>query len=246
MPTRAVNATALDVEGDRIRAAYARRTLGAADDRYSWFNDAHMLAVQERERHVLDLLRRHGFAALASLRVLEVGCGVGGWVRDLVRWGVQPQHITAVDLLEDRIAEAARLCPPGITFKVGNAADLEFAAASFDLVLQSMLFTSVLDGRVRRAAAESMRRVLRPGGAIIWYDYHVNNPNNPDVRGVSRAEIHELFPQCRIDLRRVTLAAPIARRIAPRSRVAYAALHAVPWLRTHYVGLIRPMEERTA
>jgi hypothetical protein len=83
-----------------------------------------------------------------------------------------------------------------------------------------------------------MNDAVRPDGLILWYDYHVSNPRNRDVRGVSRAEIRALFPGCRIELRRVTLAAPIARVVA-RSPVAHALLHAVPFLRTHYLGVIR-------
>ena len=25
---------------------------------------------------------------------------------------------------------------------------------------------------------------LAPGGGVLWYDFTVNNPRNPDVRGV--------------------------------------------------------------
>jgi hypothetical protein len=34
-----------------------------------------------------------------------------------------------------------------------------------------------------------MVRVLKPEGLILWYYYHVNNPSNPDVRGVKCREI---------------------------------------------------------
>jgi SAM-dependent methyltransferase len=229
------NATDFTAEDARIRAAYARRTDA---DRYSWFNDAHMLAVQERERHTLDLLREHGFPSLDTARVLDVGCGSGFWLREMVKWGARPHHLMGVDLLPDRIAEAQRHCPPGVTLACGNAAAVEIPRESFDIVLQSMLFTSVLDAELRQAVARAMLDAVRPDGLILWYDYHVSNPRNRDVRGVSRAEIRRLFPGCRVELRRVTLAAPIARVVA-RSRVVHGLLHAVPLLRTHYLGVIR-------
>ena len=36
---------------------------------------------------------------------------------------------------------------------------------------------------MKQAVAEEMLRVLKPQGLILWYDYHVNNPWNKDVRG---------------------------------------------------------------
>jgi len=85
-----------------------------------------------------------------------------------------------------------------------------------------------------------MRRVLKPDGIILWYDFRFDNPWNRAVRGIGRREIHELFPEYRIELRRVTLAPPIARWIAPRSRLVACALARLPPLRTHYLGVLRP------
>ncbi len=226
----------VDAEEGRIRDAYARRS---ADRRDSWFGPGHLFMIQERERGVLKRLHREGFERLDDKRILEIGCGKGTWLRDFVKWGARPEHITGIDLLPDRISEARRTCPPGIAFMCGSAAQLDVHSASHDLVLQSTVFTSILDSRMREAVAREMLRVLRPDGLILWYDYHVDNPANPDVRGVGRREIHRLFAGCRIDLERVTLAPPLARAIAPYSRIACQLLEAVPLLRTHYLGVIR-------
>jgi len=43
------------------------------------------------------------------------------------------------------------------------------------------------------------------------------NPENPDVKGVNKREIYELFPNCDIYLKRITLAPLLARAIAPHS-----------------------------
>jgi SAM-dependent methyltransferase len=231
-------------EEARIRAAYARRT-GA--DRYAFFNPAHLLAVQERERVAIDLLRRHGVRSLGDADVLEIGCGTGVWLRELVKWGAHPRRVVGIELLPDRAAEARRLCPAGVTIRCENAAAAVLPRARYDLVLQSMVFTSILDPDVRAALAQKMVDALRPGGMILWYDARVSNPWNRDARGVGRREIARLFPGCRIRLRRVTLAAPLARAVLPRSSLLYALLHACPLLRTHYLGVIvRPDPERAA
>jgi len=34
--------------------------------------------------------------------------------------------------------------------------------------------------------ASEMLRVLKVDGITVWYDFHMNNPQNPDVRGVKK------------------------------------------------------------
>jgi hypothetical protein len=101
------------------------------------------------------------------------------------------------------------------------------------------VFSSILDPGVKRRVASEMVRVLKADGIILWYDFYVNNPWNVDVRGVKRREIHELFPGCGIAVRRITLAPPLARLLAPYSWFACEVLAQVRWLRTHYLGVIR-------
>ena len=223
-------------EEERIRHAYARRD---NPSRYSWFNGAHLFGMQEIERGLLSVLRRHHALPLDETRVLEVGCGTGVWLREFIKWGARPHNVYGIDLLDDRIAEARRVCPREVTLECANAAQLRFSDGAFDLVWQSMLFSSVLDDRMRGRIAEEMLRVVSPAGLVVWYDYHVNNPRNRDVRRVTAAEIRRLFPDCFINLRRMTLVAPLARVVAARSTALYRALHAIPLLRTHYLGVIR-------
>src|SRR5256886_17313231 len=101
-------------------------------------------------------------------------------------------------------------------------------------------FSSVLDAGVKGRIATEMLRVLRPNGAILWYDLRIDNPRNLDVRGITRREIAALFPSCRIELRRVTLAPPVPRWVAARSRTAAFLLAGIPLLRTHYLGALQP------
>jgi hypothetical protein len=103
------------------------------------------------------------------------------------------------------------------------------------------MFTSILDARVRRAAADEIVRVLAPGGALLWYDFAFDNPRNSQVRGLCARAVRALFPELRGDLRRTTLAPPLARAVVPVSRTLAAALDAVPWLRSHLLGvLVKP------
>jgi len=219
------------------RAALARRVPG--DPRYSWANAGHVFNIQERERQMLLLLRREGAFPLAGRTILDVGCGTGGWLRDFVKWGARPEDLFGIELMAERVAMANRLCVPGTRIACGSAARLPFPDAHLDVVLQATVFTSILDADLKRQVAREMLRVVKPDGFILWYDFHVNNPSNPDVRGVPAAEIATLFPGCRLDLHRITLAAPVSRWLAPRSWLASYVLAHLPPLCTHLLGTIR-------
>ncbi|SRR6266496_183599 len=226
---------ALSVELKRIEEAYAKR---GNRSQYDLSNPAFLLTVQEREGRLLRLLARHGIRSLENTRILEVGCGTGNWLRDFVRWGARPENIWGIDLLPARIAEAGELCPAGVTLRCRDSTSLDVPDESFDLVLQSTVFSSILSADVKRLLAREMLRVVGQRGLIVWYDFHVNNPWNPDVRGIGRKEIAQLFPNCHISLQKLTLAPPIGRRVASVSSLLYRALSCIQPLCTHFLGAI--------
>lgn len=105
--------------------------------------------------------------------------------------------------------------------------------------MQFTVFTSILDIHMKQSIAGEMLRVLKPDGMILWYDYHMNNPKNPDVRGVKKKEIYDLFPDCDIYLKHITLAPPITRLIAPYSWLTCYLLEKMRVFNTHYMGVIK-------
>jgi ubiquinone/menaquinone biosynthesis C-methylase UbiE len=209
---------------------------------YSLFKPGNLFLFHQRERAVLAALREAGVdrRSLSALEVLEVGCGAGGFLPSLLLYGAEPERLAGIDLDGSRIAEARRRYP-GIRFATGDATALSIGDARFDMVVQSTLFTSLLDPDARRAAAREMVRVLRPGGLILWFDFRVNSPSNPNVRGIGRREIErDLFPGARCRFRSTLLVPPLARRLVPLSRFAAELLSLLPFLRTHYCAVIVP------
>ncbi len=238
MPTSGTRETPvrLAVETERIKAAYARRQCG---DLYSWFSPGHLYIMQSRERHVLELLKNTGLVPLGERKILEVGCDTGFWLGEFIKWGSRPENLTGIDLLHGPLVRARAIQAPGVKLAQANAAYLPWVSATFDLVLQSLVFTSILDPAMKQAVAGEMLRVLKPEGFILWYDYHVNNPWNPDVQGVKKREIHRLFPGCRGKLQRVILAPPITRLLAPYSWLACFLLERLGFLNTFYLGIFQ-------
>lgn len=225
------NQTAPATECARVRERYARRA--SAVDRYAPLLPDVLMAQQEKVRALARLLRRAGMLQLEGKRLLEIGCGHGRNLQLLLGLGFQPDHLVGNDLLEERIASARTSLPAGVQLLAGDAMALPLPAESFDLVLQSTVFTSLLDAGFRRALARRMWDWVKPGGGVLWYDFIYDNPRNPDVRGVPLREIGALFPEGRIMRQRITLAPPLARLACPIHPALYTVLNAFPFLRTH-------------
>jgi SAM-dependent methyltransferase len=237
-------------EVERIRVEYQRRSRDLPPDHYSLTKPVNLFFAQQRTRHALAALRRGQLLPLLGKRALEIGCGSGGWLPLLESFGVARGNLAGIDLDAARVARARQslsahwsergeLLSPGADIRLGDATRLPWPDGSFDLVVQSTVFTSVLDDTMRRALASEMIRVIAPQGGILWYDFLFNNPCNPNVRGIGRGEIESLFPGCRVDLRRITLAPPIARRVVPWSWLTALAIEGTTVLNTHFMGLIR-------
>ena len=217
-------------EPEAVARRYARRT---DDDRYDMLRPDVWHTVQERQRAMLALFARHGLRDLAALRLLEVGCGSGGNLLELLRLGFAPQHLTGVELLAPRCAQARAVLPAGVTLVEGDALRLDLPAQSQDIVYVATVFSSLLADVNQHALADAMWRWVRPGGGVLWYDFAFDNPRNAHVRGVPLARVRAIFPHARIDARSVTLAPPLARAATRLHPALYTLLNALPWLRTH-------------
>jgi len=224
---------------DRLETVSVSPLLAASQNIYGLSNPGQLFMLQERERGVLNIFRKMNRDVLRTGKILEVGCGSGVWIRDLIRWGANPANISGVELLPERAAAAQRLSPAGVSIHCGDARQLHFPDKTFDVVIQSTVFTSILDRETQRQLAREMLRVTKPDGVILWYDFYRNNPWNSEVRGVKKSEILKLFPNCDIQLRSMTLMPPLVRMVAPISWISCQVLSLVPLLRTHYLGTIR-------
>jgi hypothetical protein len=220
-----------------VRERYARRVAHA---HYSLFNRSALLMAQERQRAIVDVFVHLGWSDLASVRLLEVGCGGGGNLLEFLRLGFKPEHLQGIELLSARAEEARRVLPQSLCISIGDAAAIEspVSPASQDVVYQSTVFTSLLNETFQQKLADRMWEWVRPGGGVLWYDFTVDNPRNPDVRGVSVRRIRELFPAGRMHVRRLILAPPIARTVTRLHPGLYPIFNACPWLRTHVLAWI--------
>jgi len=106
----------------------------------------------------LDLIHRHG--ELNGKRILDVGCGLGAYVRKMSAFSDQ---VYGVDIDAEKVAEASRELP---NIYQAPAEKLPFSDSFFDDVLLHEVLEHVEDDRT--ALAEALR-VTRPTGRVIIF-----------------------------------------------------------------------------
>lgn len=220
-------------ETQNIIDRYERRNALKNLDLYNPIKPDVLYAEQEKERKIARLLRDIALEPLQTKNVLEIGCGSGGNLLNLLRLGFEPENLTGNELLHERYLEACRRLPEAVNLIHGDANKIDLPTNHYDIVYQSTVFTSLLDDAFQKELAERMWRWVKPGGGVLWYDFIFDNPKNPDVRGVKVKRIQELFPESKIIIKRVTLAPPISRRVFKIHPNLYHIFNAIPFLRTH-------------
>jgi ubiquinone/menaquinone biosynthesis C-methylase UbiE len=202
-----------------------------------FFKAEQIYRLQEQEREVLNLLRRLGRTDVEYQKILDIGCGRGGWLAWFIKWGAKPENLTGVDLIPERIDSARAVLPEGVALMTANAAKLDLPDASFDVIVMFLVLSLIADAELRRAVARETLRMLKPNGLILWYDYRYK-PRNLEVRAMGRDEVESLFPGCEVKLGVATPIPPI-RKLAHYSWLLAHTLGAITPLRTHHIGYIK-------
>lgn len=106
----------------------------------------------------LEIMRRH--VDLEGKRILDIGCGVGAFVRRLREFS---PRVAGIDVDAERVTEGGRELPD-LALAVGER--MPFRDGAFDVVLLHEVLEHVTDDR------ETMReahRVLAPGGRAVIF-----------------------------------------------------------------------------
>ena len=146
---------------------------------FAWF----MARYGHKADRYLALYKTQLFAEVSGT-VLEIGPGAGANLRHLqqgkiVRWiGVEPNSFMNRHLVE----EAGRL---GLRIELlsGTADELPIRTASIDYAISTLVLCSVVD---QRKALSELRRVLKPGGRLIFIE-HVAAPAGTWLRRIQSA-----------------------------------------------------------
>ena len=210
---------------------------------YSPLHPAAFFMIQRRQREIRKILAAAYPDGVEKTKLLEIGCGNGQWLAEFQTFGFMPENLAGIEL-DGKRAEFAKNRLQGAAIRYGNAAALPWQDNSFDIVFQSTVFTSVKDSATQKEIASEMKRVCRKDGFILWYDFIYDSPKNPDVRGVGKKEVAALFAPWKCEFRKITLAPPLARAIAPHSLLTAEIIETFfPFLRTHIMGKVSPVTD---
>lgn len=103
--------------------------------------------------------------------------------------------------------------PGAVTLQQGDAWSPPLRRDSLDLVLQNTAYSAARRSLSAAPLTGAIWRWLRFGGAVVWYDFTVDDLRNRDVRRVLMRRPRALFPEGCIDACRVTLTQAIARAV---------------------------------
>jgi len=225
-------------EAERIRSIYADRDRQGWHSRYAWHRPVANYQSMVRQRMFARAINASLGADLSGLRVLDVGCGTGVFLRQLVEWGASPNLLMGTEYLADRLERARQISPTTIDWRHGS---LDFLAKeTFDLVSSHTVFSSILDETSRRELAMSMWDNVKPGGWVMVFDFRYNNPSNPNVRKVTRQELESYWSAQEHMFFLDMLAPPLARLLVAKNYlIAELMTLMLPLLRSHFVFMAR-------
>lgn len=225
-------------ETDRIRDVYRRRDRpDRASRRSGAMVDAYHRLAAERLRRTRAVIER--LFPGHWPRLIDVGCGFG---HDLQHWpkvGWPTGRLAGTDLIAERL-EVARTECPDIEFRLSEGDHLPFDDNRFDVATAGTVFSSVLDASMRRALFAEMERIVRPGGALLIYDFIVRKPTNHDVVALPMSRLPELGRRPDASWRLSPLLYLVAAGAAVSPKLADAAMVLAP--KTHRLSYWRISE----
>jgi ubiquinone/menaquinone biosynthesis C-methylase UbiE len=167
--------------------------------------------------------------SIRNEEMLDIGCGTGWLLRELVAAGINPSLLHGVDLLPSRVS-SAQAAVPEADVRIGDARRLPYADQRFGAVFLILVLSSLASHTDVSVGLGEARRVTRPGGLIFCYENRIPNPFNPDTLYVRRKQLTTALPSPSFES--LTVLPPLARRLRLSSR-SYRLLGAARIVRTH-------------
>lgn len=206
----------MEFDRQRVRFAFTRAA-----------SEYEQVAVLQRSVGDL-LLERLAVLSAEPARVLDVGAGTGR-LTGLLRRRYQKAEVVALDLAPGMLRQARKHAGWWRPFRrvCGDAQALPFADASFDLLVSNLCVQWCAD---LKAALYEFRRVLRPGGWLIFTSFgpdtlqelraawraaddHGHVHSFLDMHDVGDAVLAQGFADPVFDIERYTLTYPDARQL---------------------------------
>lgn len=149
--------------------------------KFVWQTQDPFVCAREREvlAPLLDVLEKIRLTKGGPLTVLESGCGEGANLALLKKF-IEPRAgdvFVGIDPIESAV-QIARL--HGVEARLGDGLALPFADGAGDVVFCRDVLHHLPDDAERQRFVDEMKRVARPGGAVVIIE---PNPYNPTLLG---------------------------------------------------------------
>jgi len=173
-------------ESDDAKSSYVKDLFSALAPRYDVMTDVWTLGLHRLwKRQAMKLC-----ALRPGERVLDVATGTGDLAFAATAAVGQEGQVVGVDSCVAMLEVAQRRQRVPVDFQEGDAMDLRFPDASFDVVTIGFGLRNVAD---RGRALREFRRVLRPGGRLMVLDF--STPNSKTLKAVHDFLYFGLMPK---------------------------------------------------
>tara|TARA_Y100000996_G_scaffold148791_1_gene114604 strand:+ start:100 stop:726 length:627 start_codon:yes stop_codon:yes gene_type:complete len=195
------------------------------------------LIKKERDKQIYQFLVNNKNFSKKN-EILDFGCGEGFIMEQLVNWGADHDQLTGVDISKKRIKIAKSRFESLRFLHISDK--IPFSDDKFTIIVISTVFSSIIGNSNRVFWAQEIDRVLKKGGAIIFYDMKLNNPFNFKTKKISKRELQHLFKNYSIKTKSLTVIPQLSRIISLVSPNIYPFLTKLRFLHTHFISeLIR-------
>jgi len=183
-------------EIERIKAEYVARDMNS--DSSNWNNQKYhprnSLGRLLNQHHLNELIEAMNTIdlELSSKNILDLGCGNGYWLRNLVELGADPKKLTGIDISKQRI-QSARLKNNDINYQLTNGIDIPFPDNTFQVVMQIVTLSSIVEESTWRHLISEMKRVNSKDGYILWFDH--KKAFSDKLVGFTEKEVLNLFDE---------------------------------------------------
>ncbi|XP_065843096.1 uncharacterized protein [Oscarella lobularis] len=152
---------------------------------YGWGQSFHFAPMRKGDGLASAQLHHHYLIALKlklekGMKVLDVGCGVGGPLRNIAAFS--GAHVTGLNISKYQIERARHLTQKAemndlCTFVEGDFNNMPFPDNSFDAIYS---IEAICHSRDRVKTFTEIKRVLKPGGLFLSQDWIVTDHYSPD------------------------------------------------------------------
>lgn len=126
-------------------------------------------------------------------KIIDIGGGDGGDLLNLIKCGFNPNLLTLIDILPERIAKAKEKLINTIGIFQHDASKMkQFEDNTYDVAFSSTMFIQLCDNTLAKSIAQEMIRIVRTNGKIFIFDWRYDFWKN-EYLAADKNRIKNLF-----------------------------------------------------